>query len=89
MIMKICHGGEKSHLILDLQVKSDFFFFSLFFHVYLLSSHSYYYLQHSQMNVFVNDNIVYGYVGYVSNRYFALFIAAFVGKYNSSSSDLF
>lgn len=41
------------------------------------------------MNVFVNDNIVYGYVGYISNRYFALFIAAFVGKYNSSSSDLF
>lgn len=41
------------------------------------------------MNAFVSDRIGCGYIGYINDRYFALFIAVFVGKYNSSSSDLF
>lgn len=55
----------------------------------LLNSQSYYYLQYSQVNVSVNGKIGYGYTEYIDDRYVALFIAVFLGKYNSSSSDLF
>lgn len=51
--------------------------------MYLLNFQSYYYLQYSQVNVSVNDKICYGYTEYIDDRYFALFIAVFVGKYNS------
>lgn len=92
MIKKFCHSGEKSHLMLGLQVKSElrvlltfppmFFWYTSFslIPVIICSIHKW--------NVFVKDKIGHGYICYINDRYFVYFIAIFVGKYNFSTSHL-